>query len=204
MDKPIIIDRVAEILRDTPSAEQIVKKGENRQKRFRILAQHMVEKALEKDALILEADGHGIAILFETYAGDSENFWKEWKENINLLFRVTGFRNAFKILKNQKYIQQQRPEKGHYLYCWFWGIVKNNRGNDSQIGRHMKDRFLEIAERDKLPLYAETQTKKNVIVYRRYGFELFNTWKRDDGNTMWFLRYIPQSLGGPGEYNLKT
>jgi hypothetical protein len=202
LDKEIIIDRVADILKDTPSAEQIVKKGDNRHKRFRILARYMVEKAIEKDALILESDGLGIAILFETFPNEKENFWKESKENLNLLFNVTGFKNALKILKNQKYIQQQRPKEGAYLYCWFWGIVQNSRGTDSKVGRYMKDRFLKIAERDKLPLYAETQTKKNVIVYRRYGFELFHTWKRDDGNTMWFLRYIPKSLGGIGDPNL--
>jgi len=76
LDKELIIRRVADILKETPSAKDIVKKGKNRDKRFLYLARHMVEKAIEKDALVLSENGMGIAILFETDPRES-NFWKE-------------------------------------------------------------------------------------------------------------------------------
>lgn len=193
MDKELIIRRVADILKETPSAMDIVKKGGNRDKRFLYLARHMVEKAIENDALILAQNGLGIAILFHTNANDNQ-FWKELKSEIGLVFNVTGIKNALKIAKDQKYIKNQRPKKGDYLYAWFWGIVKDGRGAATQIASEMKDEFLRISEEKRLPIYAETQHKTNVIVYRRYNFEHFHTWKQPNGATMWFLRYIPKSL----------
>lgn len=191
MNKEEIIGHVAEILKETPSAQDIVKKGGDRDNRFRYLAVHMVEKAIKKDALILSKNGKGIAILFRTNKNDS-SFFKDIREEIGLVLNVTGIKNAFKIIKNQKYIKAQRPQNGDYLYCWFWGIVPDQRGADTQVGKEMKDEFLRLSDELQLPLYAETRTKRNVLVYRKFGFELFHTWERPDGNSMWFLRYMPK------------
>lgn len=190
MDKEVIINHVADLLKETPSAEDIVKKGGNRDKRFKYLARHMVEKAIEKDALVLSENKMGIAILFRN-SENKPNFWKDTMENIQLVRNVIGVKNISKILRNQKYIKNQRPKDSDYLYCWFWGIVKGSRGADTQIGKQMKDEFLRRADKYNIPLYAETRMKKNVLVYRRFGFDLFHTWNRPDGNTMWFLRYSP-------------
>lgn len=192
-DKDLIIRRVADILKETPSAQDIVKKGANRDKRFVYLATHMVKKALEKDALITANDNLGIAILFEENRSRKPTF-KEIREQIGLVFHVTGLKNALKILKKQKYIKNQRPKTGTYLYAWFWGVAKDDRGLGKQTSVAMKDEFLKISEEKKLPLYAETRIRKNAVVYQRYHFENFHTWKQPGGSTMWFLRYIPESL----------
>lgn len=192
MNKEKIIKNVAEILKETPSAEDIVKKGGDRDKRFRYLAKHMVEKAIRKDALILSENEEGIAILFRTNKKDS-SFLNDFGEQIGLLINVTGLKNAWSTLKNQKYIKAQRPQNGDYLYCWFWGIVPNSRGAGTQIAKEMKDEFLRRSNTQQLPLYAETRTKRNVIVYQKFGFELFHTWERPSGDTMWFLRYLPRN-----------
>lgn len=191
MEKQEIIRKVADILKETPSAEEIVKKGGNRDKRFLYLARYMVEKGIRKNGLILTENGEGIAILFRTNKKDS-SFLNDLKENIGLLIHVTGLRNAWKSVKNQAYVKAQRPAKGDYLYCWFWGIVKNNRGAGTQIAKEMKDEFLRRADKLQLPLYADTRTKRNVLVYQKFGFNLFHTWNRPDGNTMWFMRYDPK------------
>lgn len=193
MNKDIIIRRVADILKETPSAEDIVKKGGNRDKRFLYLARYMVNKAIIKDALITAGDGLGIAILFES-RNEKEGFLKEWIQEIGLVFNVTGIKNAFKIVRNQKYIKNQRPQGENYLYAWFWGIAKNDRGAHTHIASQMKDEFLRISEEKRLPLYAETRLRTNAVVYQRYKFENFHTWKQPNGSTMWFLRYIPESL----------
>lgn len=192
MDKELIIRRVADVLKETPSAEDIVKKGGNRDKRFVYLATHMVEKAIAKDALILSHEGKGIAILFKTNAREN-SFWKEIISELKLVQHVTGIKNALKILDHQKYIKEQRPKEGDYLYCWFWGIVKEGRGAERQIAADMKDEMLRMSEETGLPLYAETRLRTNAVVYQRYKFEVFHTWKQPEGHTMWFLRYIPKS-----------
>ena len=193
LDKEEIIEKVAILLKEIPTSLEVVKNDSKRDKRFHYLATHMVEKAIKKDALIISENGKGIAILFKTSKKD-DNFWQNIPEQLGLLFNVTGFKNALNILKTQKYIQQQRPQEGEYLYCWFWGILADARGADTQVGKEMKDEFYRQAQEYKLPLYAETRMRQNSVVYQRFGFELFNKWAHPSGDTMYFLRYTPPVL----------
>ena len=193
MDKEEIIEKVAILLKEIPTSLEVVMDDSNRDKRFHYLASYMVEKAIKKDALIISENGKGIAILFKTSKKD-DNFWKNIPEQLGLLIHVTGFKNALNILKTQKYIKQQRPQEGEYLYCWFWGIIADARGADTQVGKEMKDEFYRQAQKYKLPLYAETRMRQNAIVYQRFGFELFNEWAHPSGDTMYFLRYNPPAL----------
>ncbi len=197
MKKEEVIEKVAILLKEIPTSMEIVKDDSKKDQRFHYLATHMVEKALEKDALIISENQKGIAILFKTSKND-ENFWKELPTQLGLLKNVTGFKNALKILKSQSYIKNQRPKDGEYLYCWFWGILADARGADTQTGKEMKDEFYRQAEKFKLPLYAETRMRQNAVVYQRFGFELFHKWKHPSGDTMYFLRYIPKSLKEQG------
>jgi len=193
LDKEEIIEKVAILLKEIPTSLEVVKNDSKRDKRFHYLATHMVEKAIEKDALIISENGKGIAILFKTSKKD-DNFLKNIPEQLGLLFNVTGFKNALNILKTQKYIKQQRPQEGEYLYCWFWGILADARGADQQVGKEMKDEFYRQAQEYKLPLYAETRMRQNAVVYQRFGFELFNKWAHPSGDTMYFLKYTPPVL----------
>lgn len=150
----------------------------------------MVNKAIEKDALIVSKNGKGIAILFKTSKKDN-NIWKDLWAQLGLVINVTGIRKAYNIIKTQNYIKQQRPQKGEYLYCWFWGILKDSRGADTQVGKEMKDEFYRRAKKYNLPLYAETRMRKNAVVYQKFGFDLFHKWDHPSGDTMYFLRYTP-------------
>ena len=189
-EKEEIISKVTQLLKEIPSSMDIVKKGGNRHKRFEYLATHMVEKAIEKDALIISENRMGIAILFKTSKKD-DNFLKDIWTQIKLVLNVTGVKNAYRIVKNQNYIKKQRPQNGEYLYCWFWGILAESRGADTQVGKEMKDEFYRQAKEYQIPLYAETRMRKNALVYQRFGFELFHEWDHPSGDTMYFLKYTP-------------
>lgn len=193
MKKEEVIEKVALLLKEIPTSMEIVKDDSKKDKRFHYLATHMVEKAIKKDALIISENQKGIAILFKTSSKD-DNFWKDIPEQLGLLINVTGFKKAINILKSQKYIKNQRPKEGEYLYCWFWGILADARGADTQTGKEMKDEFYRQAVEYNLPLYAETRMRQNALVYQRFGFELFNKWQHPSGDTMYFLRYIPPAL----------
>lgn len=172
---------------------ELVKNDSQKDKRFHYLATHMVEKAIKKDALIISENQKGIAILFKTSKND-DNFWQELPSQLGLLINVTGIKNGLKVLKAQNYIKAQRPQEGEYLYCWFWGILPDARGADTQTGKDMKDEFYRQADLYNIPLYAETRMRKNALVYQRFGFELFHEWQHPSGDTMYFLRYVPAAL----------
>lgn len=191
LDKQTIIKHIASLLQEITTSSEIVKDDHKRQQRFEYLAKHMAEKGLEKDAVIISKDQRGIAILFRTSSQD-KNFWKDLITDIKLALNVTGIRKGLKALKEQKYVKDQRPKKGEYLYCWFWGILPDARGTgEIQTAYEMKDKFFAISKDLQLPIYAETRIRRINLAYQRYGFKLFNEWDHPSGDKMYFLKYTP-------------
>lgn len=191
MNKQQIIKNVSTLLQEIPTSMEIVKDDHKREKRFDYLAKYMVEKAIEKDALIVSDDGKGIAILFQTNSND-KNFWKDTIQDIKLALNVTGIKKGLKAMKTQSYVKSQRPKEGDYLYCWFWGILSDARGSDdSKTAYNMKNQFYARAQELQLPIYAETRIRRISIAYQRYGFKQFNEWDHPSGGKMYFLKYSP-------------
>lgn len=193
-DKDEIIQHVATLLQEIPTSLEIVKNDSKKEQRFHYLAKHMVEKAIQKDALMVSDDGRGIAIFFKM-DGKSEGFWAELMSDLKLALNVTGIKKGLKALQSQKFVRQQRPNDGEFLYCWFWGILPDARGNTSDKTPYkMKDEMFRISKELQLPIYAETRIRKVSIAYRRYGFKLLKEWKHPSGDLMYFLKYTPPEL----------
>lgn len=95
MNKQEIISHVSSLLQEIPTSLEIVKDDHKREQRFRYLAEHMVEKAIEKDGLIISENGRGIAILFRTNSKDG-NFFKDLIQDLKLALKVTGIRKGLK------------------------------------------------------------------------------------------------------------
>lgn len=185
--KKDIIDKVTAIIKEIPTSVDLVKKDHKQEQRFQYLARYIINKAIQQNALLVSADGNGFAILFRTSKKEN-NFWKNIWGELGLVWQVTGLKKAWSLLQTQRYIKSQRPDQGEYLYCWFWGVVK---GTPTSTARAMKDEFLRISQESQLPIYAETRMYKKALVYQRYGFEVFHQWERPDGETAYFLRYVP-------------
>lgn len=170
---------------------EIVKDDSKREQRFHYLAKHMVDKAIEKDALIVSEDKKGVAILFKLNSKDKD-FWKDLITDLKLAINVTGIKKGLKAMKVQNYVKSQRPKEGDYLYCWFWGILSDARGSDdAKTAYDMKNQFYAISKDLQIPIYAETRIRRISIAYQRYGFKLFNEWDHPSGDKMYFLRYDP-------------
>lgn len=191
MKKQEIIEHVSTLLQEIPTSMELVKDDHKKEKRFRYLAKYMVEKAIEKDALIISENERGIAMLFRTNSKDG-NLWKDTIQDLKLAINVTGIKKGLKAMKTQKYVKDQRPKDGDYLYCWFWGILPDSRGSDdSKTAYEMKNKFYAIAKDLQLPIYAESRIRRISLAYRRYGFKLFHEWDHPGGGKMYFLKYTP-------------
>ena len=193
LDKDKVISNVAALLQEVPSSMEIIKNDKHKEKRFRYLAEYMVNKAIERDALIVSEDYEGIAILFEEDPSKKPNFFKELISDLKLALNVTGIKKGLKALKTQSYVKNQRPKDEKHLYCWFWGIMPEGRNVDTtKTAYHMKDQFMELSQKKGLPIYAETRIKRVYIAYRRYKFECFNQWQHPSGDIMYFMKYTPE------------
>jgi len=77
------------------------------------------------------------------------------------------------------------------MYWEFTGVNPNYQGLDapSFSMAELRDDVYSDAHEKKLAIYTETSIRKNMVVYRRYGFDIYHEWTMPDGSTMWFLKY---------------
>ncbi len=194
LNKEKLIKNVAVLLRETPSSSDIVIKDKKEADRYLYLARYMVEKAIRKDALIHDEDFGSIAIVFHKKTDEKENVLLHLWEDLKLAYFVTGLTKGLKALKTQRKIKSKYPKYDEYLYCWFLGVLPNERGlTDKKLAYQMKDRILAISKEKKLPLIAETRTKRIAIAYVRYGFKIIEKWRHPNGGDMYFLEYNPNT-----------
>ncbi len=193
-DKEEIIRQVAQVLKETRTAQDTVRQGPGRDRRFTLLARYMIEKAIRHNALLTDDTGTGIALMFRMNAGRNHFFRDVW-EDIKLAFCVIGLTNVPKIIRVRKHIRSRQPKSEPFFYMWFWGVIPGSRGAGKGVAVNMKDMFLRISEDERLPIYAETRLRTNAMVYQRYKFIHYDTWNMPGGDTMWFVRYLPKSLG---------
>ncbi len=193
LDKEKLVSNMSALLQEVPSSMEIIKDDKHKERRFRYLAEHMIDKAISRNALMVSDDYNGIAILFEE--GDNKtSFWNEIVADLKLALNVTGITKGLKALKTQGYVKNQRPKNEKHLYCWFWGIMPEGRDvDDKRTAYKMKDQIIAKSLETGLPIYAETRIKRVYIAYRRYGFECFNEWQHPSGDTMYFMKYTPKT-----------
>ena len=53
----------------------------------------------------------------------------------------------------------------------------------------LRNQIYTEAHKKQLSIYTETAIRKNMIVYRRYGFDIYHEWIMPDSTSMWFLHY---------------
>ncbi len=189
---------IAEAFKVIPAGDQIVKQDTKREKRYLRLATYVYNNAVKKNGLRLSSNKEGVAIAYviDPKKDDKKTFF-DYINDLKFAFGVSGIKNALAIVKRQKYIKTQRPKDKKYMYWEFTGVNPNYKGMDkaSFSAGELRDEVYSFVHDNNLDIYTETAIKKNMIVYRRYGFDIYHEWEMPDGKTMWFLRYDTKSKG---------
>jgi ribosomal protein S18 acetylase RimI-like enzyme len=107
------------------------------------------------------------------------------------ILRATGLARARRILALQSAIEAHHPTGPPYAYLWFLGV------RPSMQGMGVGSRLLRAAGRRLdaagLGAYLETQTRRNVALYRRHGFEVTAEFHaRADSPPMWGMWREPR------------
>ena len=181
------------ILLSVPSASHIVKDDGRREARVGHLAKYMIEKAKRRDGLYISKDGNGLVLYYKVVNEDKDSF-KDMIEDVKLAFKVIGLSRVPAILKRQKHVKAMQPIGETYYYCWFMGVDPDYRGAENNVIVELRDYIYNKADEEKLPIYTETAIRRNMIVYKRYQFDILRTWETPEGDTMWFMKREPRPI----------
>ncbi|MGB0895732.1 MAG: hypothetical protein ACPGU9_02325 [Flavobacteriaceae bacterium] len=186
-----IINIIAGAFKVIPAGNHLVKQDKNKDKRYKKLGAYVYNNAVKKNGLYLSNDKQGVAICYEIDPKNNKKTFNDFISDLKFAFGISGISNALAISKRQNYIQSQRPKNEKYMYWEFTGVNPEYQGMKSSgltMGE-LRDQVYTDAHERQLPIYTETSIRKNMIVYRRYGFDIYHEWTMPDGSTMWFLKY---------------
>ena len=137
------------------------------------------------------ASGGAAAVWMPPEATGSISLLKEMQLAPAIL-RATGLARVPRILALHSAIDAHHPKHRPYAYLWFLGVHPRMQGMG--VGSRLLRAAARRLDADGLAAYLETQTKRNVALYRRHGFEVTAEFHpRADSPPMWSMWREPQA-----------
>jgi ribosomal protein S18 acetylase RimI-like enzyme len=114
------------------------------------------------------------------------------------LIAATGWRRIGRLIALMEDLDRHHPTDRPHAYLWFLGVAR------AAQGRGVGSRLLKVAT-DRLDAqgcaaYLETQSERNVGLYRRHGFEVISEHKpRPDAPRLWSMWREPLRASRPDD-----
>jgi GNAT superfamily N-acetyltransferase len=140
------------------------------------------------------AGGGAAAVWLPPNATGPISLLKEFQVTPAIL-HATGWSRLPRILALQSAIADHHPKSRPYAYLWFLGVCPHAQGMG--VGSRLLRAATRRLDASGLSAYLETQTMRNVALYRSHGFEVTAEFHaRSDSPPMWGMLREPQ----PGFY----
>lgn len=161
---------------------------------FRLVAQlgHRQGGRIERPAC-----GGGVAIWMPFEAAGPMSLIDELRA-LPVLLNATGLARFGRLMAVREDMDKHHPMDRPHAYLWFLGVTRAAQGHG--VG----SRLLQVATRRldaaRQPAYLETQTERNLALYRRHGFEVISEHRpRRDSPMLWSMWREPQTEPEDGQ-----
>ncbi len=177
------LDVLVTAFRNIPGVLRVIKKDKHLTERLRVLCRFCVRISIDKQGAFITSDRKGVALLFSSNA--RQPLLRLLKAYFIISSYCIGWNRAWNIFKRERVIRSRRPGSEH-LYFWMLGVEDNSKGLNTII--EMRDFAFKRSRELQLPIIAETTCEKNLVLYKRYGFKVYDRWKAPGQNIcVWFI-----------------
>ncbi len=118
-------------------------------------------------------------------------FFQELRALPTLLF-VTGLSRFSRLTALRADMDKHHPMDRPHAYLWFLGVTPEAQGHG--VGSRLLKVGTDRLDAAGQPAYLETQTERNIALYRRHGFEVTSEHKaRPDAPPLWSMWREPRA-----------
>lgn len=152
-------------------------------KKLNILIRYIIQQTLAKGDVYLTNDNKGVALWLTQ---KKEAFtWRFIRRNINI-YRQLGIRTIVRLLKMEHTSHKRFPSKSPFMYLYMIG-VKPEKQRQGYAGA-LLDAGLANAVALTCPVFLETASEKNVMIYKKKGFTVTHIHKHKDLTVFYMSR----------------
>ena len=102
------------------------------------------------------------------------------------ILATTGFSRLGRLMAMREDLDKHHPTDRSHAYLWFIGVARRAQGHG--VGSRLLKVGTDRLDAQAMPAYLETQTERNVSLYRRHGFEVISEHRaRPDAPMMWSM-----------------
>lgn len=184
-DKDLVVEILLSAflpLNENNSINLVVKQDNKRTQRMRCLMEYLFEKAINFGAVYISDNEKSCVLLL--FSHKEKITLKTLLLDIQLAYKCIGFDRIFKVLKRQRTVKRNYPMEKHIIPL-IMGVTNECKGNGTaaRLMLQVKNYY----SNNKLPVIVDAASKKNVILYQKFGF---NAFKEDNslGFPIYFLR----------------
>ncbi len=186
-DKEDSVRIIADTFNSNPSVNVVIGDKGDRKKKIRRLADYAFVKALNRNGAYISKNNMGTALFFRSNLKAFS--FRELYYEIRFALTLAPSK-IVQTLKREAYLKKNRFQGEHY-YFWFLGVQKGGK----MAGFELKDAVFKQAQEDQLPILLETSVYRNVVVYGRFGFNVYHIWTdRPNNIQVWFMKWEPDEV----------
>lgn len=164
-----VISIFQEAFKDNPHILFLLGKRRLKQK-IATMTKHVVKVALKRNGLYLSEDRQGVLIVFEAVSlplSFTEKVQQYW-----MALRCFQLHKLRSIARTEKLASQRRIVQPGDLYVWFYAV--SDEGLGGKTARSLLSDLFDLGRQKNAAILAETSISRNMVIYKRYGFETYD------------------------------
>lgn len=171
-DRSKVVKILCTSFRHDPHMDWLLAKCVNPDK-LKIMMTYLFHKTMKIGKVYLSNDENAVALW---KSEKKEQFTPDYMWRNLKFFLDIGLVSILRILKNERFTYKQYPKKEKYFHLYLIGVLPDYQGKG--YASMLINPILETMLNNSIPVYPETANAKNVKIYERKGFKLYNTWFR--------------------------
>ena len=178
-DKNIVVHILSKSFIHDPHINWLLEESKNKNK-LKIIMAYVFEESLARGTVYLN-DDNTAAALWNTEMKEKVSL-QYIVRNLSFLFRV-GIKTTIRCLKTDKLIYDQYPKNAKYCQLYSIGVLPEAQGKG--LASALLNYVIEDMKKNLIPAYLETANPKNVEIYKKKGFTVFNTTQLGNNTLYW-------------------
>ena len=188
---PADVDLIKNILlvsfENDPHVNWLLEESKNKSK-LNILIDYVAHQTLRKGEIYLSDDNNAVA-LWDFERNEKLSFHYIWR-NLSFLIQI-GIKPVVRIVTSEARVHSNFRKYPRYCHLYMIGVLPEAQGKG--LASALMNPMIQKMKERSIPLFLETANPRNVEIYKKKGFKIFETLTIGDRNL--FLMSTESQVG---------
>jgi ribosomal protein S18 acetylase RimI-like enzyme len=174
--------------RNDPHVTWLLEESKNKFK-LKVLIDYVVHQTLRRGEIYLSDDNNAVA-LWDSERSERMSF-HYISRNLAFLSQI-GIKSVVRIVKSEAQVYGNFGKYPHYCHLYMIGVLPGEQGKG--LASALMNPMIQKMKEKSIPIFLETANLRNVDIYKKKGFKIFNTLTIGD-QTLFLMSTESQNAG---------